>query len=145
MQRVGADGSGAGDFDHMLLEHQQGGGQAQGYQHYGDTQALGAEGFRVQHAVDTLDADQNRTDADEQRLPQACEGLGLTVAVAVIVIRRAQGIVHGQQVEQRGGAVQQRIGQPRQQAHRAAHPPGNRLGQRQDESNDQCGATGQAH
>ena len=117
----------------MLLEHQQGGGQAQGYQHHRDAQALGAEGFRMEHAVDALDADQDRADTDKQRLPQACQGLGLAVAITVVIIRRAQGVVHRQQVEQGGGAVQQRIGQPRQQAHRAAHPPGNGFSQGQAE------------
>ena len=76
----------------------------------------------------------NRFLADNAtRLPQACQGLGLAVAITVVIIRRTQGVVHRQQVEQGGGAVQQRIGQPRQQAHRAAHPPGNRLGQGQAE------------
>jgi hypothetical protein len=45
-------------------------------------------------------------------LRHAGQRLGLAVAVAVIVVGRAQGVVHRQQIEQRGDAVQRRVGEP---------------------------------
>ncbi|MCY1390511.1 hypothetical protein D9M71_53320 [compost metagenome] len=67
-------------------------------------------------ALDGLGANQYGTHGNEQCLSHAGQGLGLAVAETVIVIGRAQGIVHRQQVDERGDAIEHRIGQPRQQA-----------------------------
>ncbi|MNH12897.1 hypothetical protein D3C79_724510 [compost metagenome] len=100
--------------------------------------------MRVLQPFHRLYTDQHRTDRNEQRLGHAGHGFGLAVAVAVVVIGRAQGVVHGQQIEKGGHAIQRRIGQPGQQADRTAEPPGHRLGQDQDTGHRQRGAGGQA-
>ena len=60
----------------------------------------------MEQTVDALHANQYSTRANEQCLPQAGEGFGFTVAVAVVVIGGAQRVMHGNQIEQRCGAVQ---------------------------------------
>ncbi|MNE68502.1 hypothetical protein D3C80_1641710 [compost metagenome] len=79
-----------------------------------------------------LHTDQHRTDTDKQPLRHAGQGFGFTMAEPVVVVGGSQGVVHGQQVEKRGNSIQCRVGQPGQQADRAAQPPGQRLAQHQD-------------
>ncbi|MNP19538.1 hypothetical protein D3C76_1120740 [compost metagenome] len=50
-------------------------------------------------ALDGLGANQYGTHGNEQCLSHAGQGLGLAVAETVIVIGRAQGIVHRQQAD----------------------------------------------
>ena len=95
--------------------------------------------FRVLDAFVGLKRDQHRTAANEQRLRHPRQRFRLAVAVTVIVIGRAQGIAHRQQVEERGHAVEHRVGQAGQQADRAAEPPGNRFSQCQNERSRQRG------
>src|SRR5690606_18508074 len=97
----------------------------------------------MQQPVDRLAAHQQRAGANEQRLAETGQGFGLPVTVAVVIISGSQRVLHGQQIEQRGGAIQQRVGQPRQQADRATLPPGQRLGRRQEQGGRQRGAGGQ--
>ena len=71
--------------------------------------------------------------ADTGRVPLTHEG----EEGAVIVIGRLQRVMHRQQVEEGGGAVEQRDGQTGEQADRAAQPPGNCLGHHQGDGDQQ--------
>ncbi|MCY1395282.1 hypothetical protein D3C76_970190 [compost metagenome] len=82
------------------MQHQQGNGQCQREQHHQHTECGVPQRFRVFQAFHGLGADQYSTHCNEQRLGHAGKGFGLAVAKAVIVIGRAQGVVHGQQVDE---------------------------------------------
>ncbi|MNH04698.1 hypothetical protein D3C79_640020 [compost metagenome] len=144
MQGVGPHRRGPGQADDLVLQCQQGKGQHQRKQHYTDTDGGIAQGLRGVQAFNRLHPDQYRTDPDEQRLRHTGQGLGLAMAETVVVVGRAQGVVHGEQVEERGNGIQCRVGQPGQQADRAAQPPGQRLAQDQDAGHCQRCASGQA-
>jgi len=127
VQRVGAHRGRAGQANHLALQGQQSDGQRQRQQHHADADGCVTQRLRGLQALIGLYPDQYRTDPDEQRLGHARQRLCLTVAKAMVVIGRAQGVVHGKQVEERGDGVQRRVGQPGQQADRAAQPPGHSL------------------
>ncbi|MOA22920.1 hypothetical protein D3C78_1435150 [compost metagenome] len=100
VQRVGADRGGAGGFHHLALQGQQGGGQHQRQNHHGDTQTGRGERFGVLQAAHCLGGDQQGADRDEQRLGEAGQRLRLAVAIAVVVVRRADRVMHRQQIEE---------------------------------------------
>lgn len=144
VQRVGAYRGGTGAADDVGLEGEEKGREQQRQQHHRDAPGGRAEGLRVAQLLDRLDSHQHRAGTDEHGLGQAGQGLGLAVAVAVVVVGRAQRIVHRQQVEQRGGTVQQGVGEAGEQAHRTAQPPGDGLADDQGDGDTERGQGGQA-
>ena len=82
----------------------------------------------MEQTVHRLQAQEGRRAGDEGRLPEGGEGLGLAVTEAVLGVRRLQGPVHREQVEQGGPRVQGRVDQGGQHAHRPGGEPGRELG-----------------
>ncbi|MNN89926.1 hypothetical protein D3C81_2078080 [compost metagenome] len=100
MQRVGPYRIGAGFAHHALLQHQQCHRQQQGKDNHANAEPGRANRFRVSDPFDGLQGNQYRAAGNEQRLGHAGQRLGLAVSVTVIVVRRAQRVMHRQQVEQ---------------------------------------------
>ena len=128
MQRVGTHGIGARGLDHPVLQHQQCHGHHQRKYDHANSDPRCAHRLGVFQPFDGLKGDQYCTHPDKQCLSHAGQRLGLAVTVAVIFIGGAQGVMHGQQIEKRGHAIEQRVGQPGEHADRATEPPGDGLG-----------------
>ena len=144
MQRVGTHRVGAGLAHHAVLQHQQGHGQPQRQDNHADTQPRCADRLRMLEPFIGLERNQYRTAGDKQGLRHTRQRLCLAMPITMIVIGGAQGVMHRQQVQQRGHAVEQRVGQPGEHAHRAAEPPGDGLGHNQHTGHAHRGAGGQA-
>ena len=107
MQRVGAHRIGAGLAHHAVLQHQQSHGQRQGQDNHADTQPRCANRLWVLEPFIRLERNQHRTAGDKQGLRHPRQRLRLAMPITVIVIGRAQGVMHCQQIQQRSDAVEQ--------------------------------------
>ena len=100
----------------MLLDREQCKGCDDRKDHDGDAGPGGFQRFGVEQAVDALQQHQYGRAGDEGRLCQASQRLGLAVAEAVFLVGGFECIANGEQVDDRGGGVHQRVDQAGQQA-----------------------------
>ena len=106
MQLVGAHHQRARVADHVaLVEHEQ---ERDGDRdrHHGHAERRIRRQRRLQQVVSRLDKQERGGAADEGRLAETGQGLGLAVAESVLAVGRGHRLVHGDDIEDRGDRVQ---------------------------------------
>ena len=144
MQRVCPHRVGARGLNYAVLQDQQAHRHHQREHNHGNADPRRVDRLGVFQSVKRLKGNQHRTHANKQRLRHARQRFRLAVPIAVIVIGRTQRVMHRQQVEERGHAIEQRVCQPGEHADRTTEPPGDGFGDDQNTGHRHRGAGGQA-
>ncbi len=145
VERIRLDRDGTGLLDHATLKGHQDDGCHDGYRHHDDAKTRVLDRRRVEHPVACFDHQEYGRAADKGALAHRRERLGLAMAEAMLLVRRSQGRAHREQVEQRGGGIQQGIDQRREQADGIRHHIGEHLQADESQRHGDRGIGGQAH